>query len=159
MNSEKLNTIAIHGNKPDNRSPRTARRRRRPVRQRRTGKKTGKDNSFHHFQQLVDFFLFETKPFHTSFTADLPRAGKQVVKREHPLEPLIHLVDDKGVGGRGSHMGRTASVATATALRGLGPSKKGDETAQKMLAMFTNPKEHADYLTSPRYAHTPYCAK
>lgn len=48
-------------------------------------------------------------------------------------------------------MGRTASVATATALRALGTGRKGDETAQKMLAMFTNPKEHADYLTSPRY--------
>lgn len=74
-----------------------------------------------------------------------------MVKREHPLEPLVHLVDDKGVGARGSHMGRTASVATATALRALGTGKKGDETAQKMLAMFTNPKEHADYLTSSRY--------
>ncbi|CAM9508427.1 unnamed protein product [Ectocarpus sp. 4 AP-2014] len=84
-------------------------------------------------------------------TIELQKQTK-VVKREHPLEPLIHLVDDKGVGGRGSHMGRTASVATATALRGLGPSRKGDETAQKMLAMFTNPKEHADYLTSPRFA-------
>lgn len=77
-----------------------------------------------------------------------------MVKREHPLEPLVHLVDEKGVGGRGSHMGRTASVATATALRGLGSGKKGDETAQRMLAMFTNPKEHADYLTSPRYCRT-----
>ena len=75
---------------------------------------------------------------------------QQVVKREHPLEPLVHLVDEKGVGARGTHMGRTASVATATALRALGTGKKGDETAQKMLAMFTNPKEHADYLTSPR---------
>lgn len=73
-----------------------------------------------------------------------------MVKREHPLEPLVHLVDEKGVGARGTHMGRTASVATATALRALGTGKKGDETAQKMLAMFTNPKEHADYLTSPR---------
>ncbi len=79
-----------------------------------------------------------------------------MVKREHPLEPLVHLVDEKGVGGRGSHMGRTASVATATALRGLGSGKKGDETAQKILAMFTNPKEHADYLTSPRYWRTAF---
>lgn len=76
-----------------------------------------------------------------------------MVKREHPLEPVIHLVDDKGAGGRGVHMGRTASVATATALRGLGSGKRGDELAQKILAMFTNPKEHADYLTSPRYLH------
>ena len=75
----------------------------------------------------------------------------QVVKREHPLEPLMHLVDEKGVGGKGIHMGRKASVATATALRGLGSAKKGDDTAQKMLSMFKNPKEHADYLTSSRY--------
>lgn len=49
-------------------------------------------------------------------------------------------------------MGRKASVATATALRGLGPVKKGDDTAQKMLSMFKNPKSHADYLTSHRCA-------
>lgn len=85
-----------------------------------------------------------------SIAPSSPPGKKKVVKREHPLEPLIHLVDDKGVSGRGLHMGRTASVATATALRGLGPGKKGDETAQKMLAMFKSPKEHADYLTSPR---------
>ena len=76
----------------------------------------------------------------------------QVVKREHPLEPLIHLVDEKGVGGVGVHIGRKASVATATALRGLDSAKKGDATAQKMLSMFKNPKEHADYLTSHRFA-------
>ncbi|CAM9583356.1 unnamed protein product, partial [Laminaria digitata] len=76
----------------------------------------------------------------------------KVVKREHPLEPLIHLVDEKGVGGKGVHMGRKASVATATALRGLGSAKKGDDTAQKMLSMFKSPKEHADYLTSQRFA-------
>lgn len=75
---------------------------------------------------------------------------KQVVKREHPLEPLVHLVDEEGVSGRASHMSRKASVATATALRGMTPGKRGDEMAQKMLAMFTSPKEHADYLTSPR---------
>lgn len=113
----------------------------------------GKENSSTLSQQLLlsRFLTYETKTFHTIFPADSSRLGKQVVKREHPLEPLTHLVDDKGVGGRGSHMGRTASVATATALRGLGTSRKGDETAQKMLAMFTNPKEYADYLTSPRY--------
>lgn len=65
---------------------------------------------------------------------------------------MIHLVDEKGAGGRGLHMGRTASIATAAALRGLGPGRRGDEMAQKMLAMFTSPKEHADYLTSPRWA-------
>lgn len=65
---------------------------------------------------------------------------------------MIHLVDEKGVGGKGVYMGRKASVATATALRGLGPAKKGDDTAQKMLSMFKNPKEHADYLTSQRCA-------
>lgn len=74
----------------------------------------------------------------------------QVVKREHPLEPVIHLVDEKGVGDEGLSMGRTASVATVAALRCLGQGKKGDEMAQKMLVMFKNPKEHADYLTSPR---------
>lgn len=81
----------------------------------------------------------------------------KVVKRKHPLEPVIHLVDDKGAGGKGLSMGRTASVATAAALRGLGPSKKADEMAQKMLSMFRNPKEHADYLTSPRCVYM--CAR
>ncbi|CAM9106884.1 unnamed protein product [Phaeothamnion confervicola] len=74
----------------------------------------------------------------------------KVVKRQHPLEPVIHLVDEKGTSG--THMGRTASVATAAALRGMGPSKKKDELAQKMIAMFRNPKEHADFLTSARFA-------
>ena len=74
----------------------------------------------------------------------------KIAKREHPLEPIIHLVDDKGT--RGSAMGRHASVATAQALRGLGPSKKKDELAQKMVRMFKNPKEHADYLTSQNFA-------
>ena len=74
-----------------------------------------------------------------------------MVKREHPLEPVIHLVDDKGRGGKGVHMGRKASVATATALRSLVPRDKSNEVAQKLLSMFTSPKEHADYLTSPRY--------
>ncbi|CAM9309797.1 unnamed protein product [Chrysoparadoxa australica] len=74
----------------------------------------------------------------------------KVVKREHPLEPVIHLVDERGT--RGTHMGRSASMATATALQGLGPSKKKDELAQKMISMFRNPKEHADYLTSQRFA-------
>lgn len=63
---------------------------------------------------------------------------------------MMYLVDDKGVGGKGLHLGRRASVATAAALRGSGSAKRGDELAQTMLEMFKNPKEHADYLTSPR---------
>lgn len=66
-------------------------------------------------------------------------------------------MDEKGVGGKGLHMGRTASVATAKVLHNLGTSKKGNELAQRMLAMFTNPKEHADYLTSPRYESARGC--
>ena len=72
------------------------------------------------------------------------------MKRNHPLEPVIHLIDGKGEGSQGVQIGRKASAATATALRCLDPAKKSNEMAQKMLAMFTNPKGHADYLTSPR---------
>lgn len=78
-----------------------------------------------------------------------------MVKREHPLEPVIHLVDEKGVGSRVLHMGRTASVATAKALSHLVTPPRGDDMARKMVAMFGNPKEHADYLTSPRWMGLP----
>lgn len=78
-----------------------------------------------------------------------PATHPQVAKREHPLDPVIHLIDDKGTGSKVVHMGRTASAATASALRSLTLGRKGDEVARKMVNVFTSPKEHADYLTSP----------
>ena len=43
---------------------------------------------------------------------------------------VIHLVDEKGTNS--AFMGRHASMATATALRDLGPHKKKDELALKV---------------------------
>lgn len=60
----------------------------------------------------------------------------RVAKREHPLEPVIHLVDEQGSGRPGGHMGRTASMATATALSSLQPRRKHDEMAQRVIRMF-----------------------
>eukprot|EP00903_Cladosiphon_okamuranus_P015625 g14428.t2 len=76
----------------------------------------------------------------------------RVAKREHPLEPVIHLVDEQGSGRPGGHMGRTASMATATALSSLQPGRKHDEMAQRVIRMFKTPKEHATYLTSVKFA-------
>ncbi|CAM9268465.1 unnamed protein product [Pylaiella littoralis] len=76
----------------------------------------------------------------------------RVAKREHPLEPVIHLVDEQGSGRPGGHMGRTASMATATALSSLQPRRKHDEMAQRVIRMFKTPKEHATYLTSVKFA-------
>lgn len=60
----------------------------------------------------------------------------RVAKREHPLEPVIHLVDEQGAGRTGAHMGRTASMATASALSNLQPGRKHDELAQRIIRMF-----------------------
>lgn len=60
----------------------------------------------------------------------------RVAKRDHPLEPVIHLVDEQGAGRPGGHMGRTASMATATALSSLSPGRKHDEMAQRVIRMF-----------------------
>lgn len=49
-------------------------------------------------------------------------------------------------------MGRTASMATATALSSLQPGRKHDEMAQRVIRMFKTPKEHATYLTSVKFA-------
>mmetsp|Transcript_5507 Transcript_5507/g.8315 ORF Transcript_5507/g.8315 Transcript_5507/m.8315 type:complete len:407 (+) Transcript_5507:380-1600(+) len=49
-------------------------------------------------------------------------------------------------------MGRHASMATNIALRNLGPQKKRDDLASKMIRMFKEPKEHADYITSSIFA-------
>ncbi|CBN75573.1 conserved unknown protein [Ectocarpus siliculosus] len=76
----------------------------------------------------------------------------RVAKREHPLEPVIHLVDEQGSGRPGGHMGRTASMATATALSSLQPGRKHDEMAQRVIRMFKTPKDHATYLTSVKFA-------
>ncbi|CAM9837623.1 unnamed protein product [Scytosiphon promiscuus] len=78
----------------------------------------------------------------------------RVAKREHPLEPVIHLVDEQGSGRPGGHMGRTASMATATALSSLQPSRKHDEMAQRVIRieLTRTPKDHATYLTSVKFA-------
>lgn len=60
----------------------------------------------------------------------------RIAKREHPLEPVTHLVDEQGSGRPGGHMGRTASMATATALSSLSPTRKHDEMAQRVIRMF-----------------------
>ncbi len=79
-----------------------------------------------------------------------------VERREHPLEPVMHVVDDRGT--RGTNIGRHASMvglnsiaipanvcgipvydykihfqATAKVLRGIEPIIKVDELAQKVV--------------------------
>eukprot|EP00953_Heterococcus_sp_UTEX-ZZ885_P017931 10027-Heterococcus_DN1.PRE.4 len=51
------------------------------------------------------------------------------LKRAHPLEPIIHMVDENGT--RAANMGRHASLATTTALNALPAVRKKDELAQK----------------------------
>lgn len=73
----------------------------------------------------------------------------KIVKREHPLEPVINEVGNDGTTR--TFMGRHASMATANALRSF-PLKEKDKLAQKMIGLFKNPKAHAEYLTSQGFA-------
>eukprot|EP00611_Tribonema_gayanum_P002767 TRINITY_DN1209_c0_g1_i4.p1 TRINITY_DN1209_c0_g1~~TRINITY_DN1209_c0_g1_i4.p1 ORF type:complete len:193 (+),score=61.05 TRINITY_DN1209_c0_g1_i4:213-791(+) len=71
-------------------------------------------------------------------------------KRAHPLEPVIHMIDDMGT--RAANMGRHASVATSAALNALPGPRKRDELAQKIISMFKHPEHYTDYLASERFA-------
>eukprot|EP01084_Bolivina_argentea_P239607 402687_1 len=48
-------------------------------------------------------------------------------------------------------------MATAKVLRGIRPIRKIDELAQKMIKMFKDPKEHANYLVSSTFAKDLQC--
>lgn len=47
---------------------------------------------------------------------------------------------------------RTVSMATASALEGLGPMQRKDSMSVKMIKMFKRPDTHSSYLTSSRFA-------
>ncbi|CAM9679230.1 unnamed protein product [Chrysoparadoxa australica] len=84
--------------------------------------------------------------------------GSQVgiIKRLHPIEPVIHLVDGNGTKQAPSHLliPRFLSVSSHSHTYALpGPAKKRDELSQKMLRMFKSPEKYADYLCSKSFAH------
>lgn len=48
---------------------------------------------------------------------------------------------------------RRVSMATASALEGLGPMERRDSKVGMMIKMFKSPDTHAPYLTASRFAH------
>lgn len=48
---------------------------------------------------------------------------------------------------------RRVSMATASALEGLGPMQRRDSKVGMMIKMFKSPDTHASFLTSSRFAH------
>jgi len=78
------------------------------------------------------------------------QANTKVAQRTHPLQPIIHVVEE---GGNTSvnRMGRHASVATSSALSKM-PAHRTDELTPRMISMFKSPLDYVDYLKSPRFA-------
>ncbi|CAM9183256.1 unnamed protein product, partial [Choristocarpus tenellus] len=98
-----------------------------------------KENVVHALQQQVKRLM-----------AELSTTSDDIQKRLHPLEPVIHLVDDKKT--KTKMIGRRVSVATASALQSLAPLQRCDSVSVKMIEMFKRPEVHANYLTSAQFA-------
>jgi len=78
------------------------------------------------------------------------QSSTKVARREHPMTPVIHVVEDGGATIQ-NRIGRHASVSTSNVLSNI-PTQRTDELCPRMINMFKAPLDFVDYLKSPRFA-------
>ncbi|CAM9963654.1 unnamed protein product [Ascophyllum nodosum] len=106
------------------------------------------ETSLEEKEEVVEALQREVKRLTHELTSDV---GNNIQKRAHPLEPIIHLVDEGKT--KQYAIGRRVSMSTASALDGLGPMRRKDSMAAQMMVMFKKPNTHTAFLTSSQFAH------
>jgi len=81
------------------------------------------------------------------------QSSTRVVRREHPLQPVQHMISDKGSSSR-MRMGRSASITTSNILEAMPEQARTPTMAlcEKIISVFQAPADHTHYLQSSDFA-------